>query len=79
MVVRCQDHTGAGVGVTGDPGAVDGKHHEQHQHEHGDYGLDVGTQTLLSLLLLRYMFPHLSSLEVSSWYSLLNLQKDIHA
>lgn len=63
MVVRCEHHTGAGIGVTGDPGAVDGKHHEQHQHQHGDYRLDVGAQTLLCLLLLRYVFSHLAGLQ----------------
>lgn len=62
MVVGRQDNTGAGVGVAGDPGAVDGEHHEQHQHQHGDYGLNVGAQALLSLLLLRHVFTHLTGL-----------------
>lgn len=63
MVVWCQHHTGAGVGIAGDPGAVDGEHHEQHQHQHGDYGLDVGAEALLSFLLLQYMFTHLACLQ----------------
>lgn len=62
VVVRRQHHTRAGVGVAGDPGAVDGKHHEQHEHEHGDDGLDVGAEALLCLLLLRHVFAHLPGL-----------------
>ncbi len=42
---------------------MDGEHHEQHQHQHGDYGLDVGAEALLSFLLLRYVFTHLTSLQ----------------
>lgn len=68
MVVRRQHYTGTGVGIAGDPGAVDGKHHEQHQHQHGDNGFDVGAQALLGLLLLRYVFTHLPGLqETGQW------------
>lgn len=63
VVVRGEHHTGTGVGVAGHPGAVDGEHHQQHQHEHGDNGLDVWAQTLLCLLLLGHMFAHLTSLQ----------------
>lgn len=63
MVVRGEHHAGTGVGVAGDPGAVDSKHHQQHQHEHGDDGLDVWTQTLLGLLLLRHVLSHLAGLQ----------------
>lgn len=63
MVVRCQYDTGTGVGIAGDPGTVHSKHHEQHQHQHGDYGLDVGAQALLCLLLLRFMLTHLPGLQ----------------
>lgn len=63
MVVGGEHHAGTGVGVAGDPSAVDSEHHQQHQHEHGDDGLDVWTQTLLGLLLLRHMLAHLSSLQ----------------
>lgn len=63
MVVRGEHYAGAGVGVAGDPGAVDREHHQQHQHEHGDDGLDVWTQTLLRLLLLRHMLAHLAGLQ----------------
>lgn len=63
MVVRGQDHAGAGVGVAGDPRAMHGEHHQQHQHQHGDDRLDVRTQTLLCLLLLGHMLTHLTGLQ----------------
>lgn len=63
MVVGGQHHTGTGVGVAGDPRAVDGEHHEQHQHQHGDDGLDIRTQAFLRFLLLRHVFAHLSRLQ----------------
>lgn len=36
MIVGSQDHAWAGVSIACDPGAVDCKHHQQHQHQHGD-------------------------------------------
>lgn len=42
VIVRGEHHAGTGVGVAGDPRAVHGEHHQQHQHEHGDNGFDVG-------------------------------------
>ncbi len=63
VVVWGEHHAGTGVGVAGDPRAVDGEHHQQHQHEHGDDGLDVGTQTLFGLLLLWHMLAHLAGLQ----------------
>ena len=43
MIVRGQDHAWAGVGIACDPGAVDCKHHQQHQHQHGDNAFYIRT------------------------------------
>lgn len=71
MVVWCEHHAGTGVSVAGDPRAVHSEHHQQHQHEHGHYGLNVWPQTLLCLLLLWHMFAYLSSLQGETKSSLI--------
>lgn len=43
MIVRSQDHTWTGVGIACDPGTVDCKHHQQHQHQHGDNAFYIRT------------------------------------
>lgn len=43
MIVRGQDHTWAGVGIACDPGTVDCKHHQQHQHQHGNNAFYIRT------------------------------------
>lgn len=42
MIVGSKDHTWTGVGIASDPGAMDGKHHQEHEHEHGHNAFDVG-------------------------------------
>lgn len=59
VAVRSQHDAGTGVGVTCDPGAVDSKHEQHHNHANDHHASDVGTQTVHFLLLL---VPHLAQL-----------------
>lgn len=66
MIVGGEDHTGAGVGVAGDPRAVDGEHHQEHEHQHGHDAFDVGAQALFRLLLLCHVLSHFTCLKMQS-------------
>ncbi len=42
VVGGCQDNGGAGVGVAGDPGAVDSEEHQKHHEQQDNDGTHVG-------------------------------------
>ncbi len=46
----CQDNGGAGIGVAGDPGAVDGEEDHEHHEEQDDNGTNVAVGKVAGLV-----------------------------
>ena len=49
-IVGRQDNRGAGVGIAGDPGAVDGKENHEHHEEEDHDGAHVGVGKVTGLV-----------------------------
>lgn len=66
VAVRGQHDARTGVGVARDPGAVDSKHEQHHDHTDDHHATDVGPQTVHFLLLLVSHLAQFSSLGTTS-------------
>lgn len=53
LAVGGEHDGGRGVRVGGDPSAVDGEHHQDHQHRHDDHAADVDAQAIAARLRVK--------------------------
>ena len=64
MAIGRQYNTGTGVRIAGDPGAVDGKQHQNHHQRHDDDALHVHADTFVCRLVFLSLL-HLTNLHTT--------------